>query len=174
MVLEMTTSKGILFRAKEWHARRLDFSEGDALQALLERCEDYFHLVCGTPPGSSAAQALFTQVPEGKDTGDKILIGIFGSTGSLVGVLDVIRDYPAPAEWFLGLLLLEPRQRNFGLGGQSYRAFERWATGSGAQHIRLGVVEQNEGAYRFWRRMGFEQMRKGRRRRLVRWKGLQL
>jgi len=149
-------SKDILFRIQNCYARRLDSTDGDALQALLERCTDYIQLVCGTPTWPSAAQALLTQVPEGKGSSDKFVIGIYADTRNLIGVLDAIQNYPASDEWHLGLMLLEPQQRNRGLGGQLYRAFEHWVAQFGAQYIRLGVVEQNDQGYRFWQRMGFE------------------
>ena len=156
----MNESKGILFKLQNYYARGLDSIDGTALQALLERCTDYFQLVSGTSTWPSAAQTLFTQLPEGKSYDDKFVIGIYGESGNLIGVLDAIRDHPAFNEWYLGLLLLEPLQRNRGLGEQLYQAFEHWVTQFDARHIHLGVVEQNEKGYRFWQRMGFEMIEK--------------
>jgi hypothetical protein len=42
--------------------RALNELDADALQSLLERCNDYFRLVCEAPPGPSAALALFSQL----------------------------------------------------------------------------------------------------------------
>lgn len=140
--------------------RPLTPDDGDDLQALCERCADYFELISGLPPGPSEAQSLFFGLPEGKGYEDKFVIGVFDTQGHLVGVLDVIRDYPEAGIWHIGLLLLEPVQRQRGLGTAVYRAFEQWAGASGAQRIRLGVAEQNKAAFRFWHRLGFDMVEK--------------
>ncbi len=126
-----------------------------ALQGLLERCRDYFELVTGAAPDHSAAGHLLASLPPGKAPDDKLVIGLWRDSENLVGVLDAVRNYPKPGEWFVGLLLLDPAQRGQGLGRQVYQGFEAWAAGLGARRIGLGVVEQNEGAFRFWQRLGF-------------------
>ena len=126
------------------------------LQALLEKCADYSQLLTGAPPPPSSAASLLVDCPEGKTPGDKLVIGLFTEPQDLIGVLDAIRDYPAPDDWWLGLLLLDPAQRGQGLGQRVYQSFERWAGQREARCIYLGVIEQNQGAYRFWRKAGFE------------------
>ena len=86
---------------------------------------------------------------------DKSLIGFFSDSHDLIGILDFVRDYPSQSEWWLGLLLLDPAFRT-GLGFCIYRAFEAWAIQCKVHHIYLGVVDENQGAYRFWQKLGFE------------------
>jgi ribosomal protein S18 acetylase RimI-like enzyme len=81
---------------------------------------------------------------------------VFTGQQELAGVLDAVRDYPAPGDWWLGLLLLAPAQRNQGLGQRVYQAFEHWAGENGARCIYLGVLAENTDAYRFWQKAGFE------------------
>jgi GNAT superfamily N-acetyltransferase len=152
----MPPDRGVLFALPGFFAALLlPGRDTAALQALLEACADFSVLVEGQPPGATAAQEAFEEMPPGKAPDDKFLIGLFDAAGDLVGVLDAIRDYPEPGEWFIGLLLLRPDQRGRGLGQRIYGAFEAWAAASGARSIGLGVVETNERAYRFWQRMGF-------------------
>jgi GNAT superfamily N-acetyltransferase len=132
--------------------------DGPDVQALLERSADYSELVMGLPPGPAEAQSLYAGLPEGKGCEDKLLFGVFTGERRLVGVLDAIRDYPGPGEWWVGLLLLEPGQRGRGLGERVYRVFERRAGTQGARGIRLAVLEQNTGAEPFWRHLGFEEV----------------
>ena len=129
--------------------------EEPQVEALLQRCADYLDLVAGMEPSRELARDLLTALPPGKEREDKMLLGVFAEAGELVGLLDVVRNYPEPAVWFLGLLLLEPAQRGQGLGEKLYGAFERWAQTLGAKEIRLSVAEQNEAAFRFWQRLGF-------------------
>ena len=149
----------ILFATSHNLVTRLHDPDRPAVQALLERCTDYFELVEGAPPGDHAVDDLWTDVAPGKTLDDKLLLGLWDLSGHLVGLLDVMRDYPEPGEWFIGLLLIDPAQRSQGTGAEVYRAFATWAAGCGALAIGLGVVEANTGAYRFWQRLGFEVMR---------------
>jgi len=147
-----------VFTTPQCRARYLRLGDGPIVQALLEKCTDYFELVTGLPPGPAEAQTLFTDLPPDKTYADKILIGLFDQAETLSGVLDAIRDYPEPGVWHIGLLLIDPDHRDHGWGAEIYRAFEDWSRGQGAQAIRLGVFEQNEKAQRFWQRMGFTEI----------------
>jgi GNAT superfamily N-acetyltransferase len=131
-----------------------------ALQGLLERCADYSLLVTGEKPGATAAQSMLADCPPGRASEDKAIIGIFDAEDNLLGALDAIRDYPGEDCWWVGLLLIEPLQRNQGLGRRFYQAFEQWVSQLGAKGICLGVVEENEKAYQFWLSLGFEMFEK--------------
>jgi GNAT superfamily N-acetyltransferase len=139
---------------------RLRREDAGLLQGLCERCSTYFELHDGAPPGPTIGEEEVIALPEGKTLDDKFLFGIRSATGELVGVLDLIRDFPAPGEWWLGLLMLDPRERSAGLGGRFYRAAEAWAAERGALRVLLGVLEQNPDAERFWRRLGFSELRR--------------
>lgn len=135
---------------------RLDESRREELQAFYEGCAEYVELITGQPPGPNEAQELLASLPRGKTHDDKFVVGLFDAPGHLIGVLDVVRDYPKRDEWFLGLLMLRPQSRNRGLGERVYRRLEEWVSASGGTAIHLIVQEQNPGALRFWQRMGFE------------------
>lgn len=163
--IAMTHSHGTLFKVPGCHVEHLQLEDTAALQTLLEKSSDYSQLVTGSPPGLSAAYSLFTDYPEGKTPNDKFVIGISTELKDLIGVLDVIRDYPAQHDWWLGLLLFDPKYRGQGLGQQVYRAFEQWVSQQGAQRVYLGIVEQNQRAHQFWQTMGFEAVEKRHARR---------
>ena len=142
---------------------RLDEGRDGELQEFYEGCRDYFELVTGQPPSPTEARDLLAAVPKGKSRDDKFVIGLFDAPGHLVGVLDVIRDFPRPREWYLGLLLFEPTLRGHRLGDRVYHRLEEWVRAQGGQAIHLVVEEVNPGALRFWERMGFEVRGMGKR-----------
>ncbi len=142
---------------------RLDERREHELQAFYEGCRDYFELVTGQPPSPSEAADLIAAVPRGKTRDDKFVIGLFDAPGHLVGVLDVIRDFPKAGEWYLGLLLFEPTLRGKKLGDRVYHRLEEWVRAQGGIAIHLIVEEVNPGALRFWQRMGFEVRGMGKR-----------
>ncbi len=130
---------------------------GPLVQELCERCADAIELVMGVPPGPAEAQSLYIDLPEGKGYEDKLLLGVFAGPDELIGMLDAVRDYPAPGEWRLGVLMFDPAHRGQGLGTRIVRAFERWAAAAGARAIQLTVAQQCEAAYRFWQRLGYQE-----------------
>ncbi|HEY6097864.1 MAG TPA: GNAT family N-acetyltransferase [Anaeromyxobacter sp.] len=135
---------------------RLDESRRDELQAFYEDCADVVELITGQPPGPNEAAELLASLPKGKRHDDKFVIGLFDAPGHMIGVLDAIRDYPRPGEWFLGLLMLAPISRGHRIGDRVYHRLEEWVRACGGTAIHLIVQEQNPGALRFWQRMGFE------------------
>ena len=141
--------------------RPLAVSDRDSLQHLLVRCVDYFTLVQGEGAPADEADSFLSEVPAGSDPGDKNVFGLFRDS-RLVGVLDLIRDYPAPHEWWLGTLLLDPEVRGAGFGQSTYQRAETWLRENGALAVWLCVQAQNTRAERFWIAGGFCEVRRER------------
>src|SRR5204862_3803495 len=126
-----------------------------ALQRVLEAAPRYFHTVTGLPPGRAEAQSAFTALPPGKDYDDKRVWGLYAGD-EMIGCADVIRDYPARGKAMIGLLLLTENWQRRGLG----RAFALLLEQVIAQWpeittLRIGVIDRNEGALVFWRKVGY-------------------
>lgn len=138
-----------------YHMAPLALDDEPVVQAFIERCAEYVQMLTGLPPGPADAQSLLQSFPPGKTANDKAVIGIFDPGGRLAGVLDLIRDYPSPRVWWIGLLLLDPETRGKGLGERIYMACERMAVAADAAAIELSVAERNPRALAFWQRLGF-------------------
>jgi len=143
---------------------RLDEGRREELAAFLQECRAYFELITGEPPGPEEADDLLRSLPRGKGLDDKFVLGFFDAPGHLVGVLDVIRDYPKAGDWYLGLLLFGPSSRGRHLGERVFQRLEEWVRAQGGHAIHLIVQEANPDALRFWRRMGFEERGMGKQR----------
>ena len=146
---------GELFIVPGYPVRALSQADIPPLQAFYEACADYSLLVDGYLPRPGAAVSLLTERPPEKSVDDKLLVGIYLPPNTLVGVLDVVKDYPMVADWWIGLLLLAPQYRGKGLGHKIFQSFRKWVIQYGAKKILLGVVETNENAVRFWQSEGF-------------------
>jgi GNAT superfamily N-acetyltransferase len=148
-----------LFDVDEVDMRLLTESDVPALQGLCENCVDYFEHIQGYPAGKQEAQSILACLPEGKDRGDKYLVGIFQpTTHELIGVIELIRDWPHAGEWLIGLMLIEPAQRGKKVGEKAYTALSAWCKAQGAESMRVAVVETNHKAMKFWLRQGFSEI----------------
>ena len=112
------------------------------------------------PYEPNAAKDLLLDCPPGIGLENKHVIGFISPKGEIVGLLDAIKGYPEPEIWFIGLLLFSPDNRNNGLGEMVMKYFEYWILSQGAVEIRLGVVEKNKAAIRFWEKSGFNLLEK--------------
>lgn len=137
-----------------------------ALQELWNKCADYVQVVYGRPPEPDEAQSVYEAGPEhGYGPRGKMFYGITApSDDTLIGVLDAFRDHPHEGVWYVGLLLLSPDTRGSRLGRNVVDAFAEAARAQGASEIQLNVVEQNEGAHRFWAECGFTEIRRWQQR----------
>lgn len=139
----------------------IELAEADVQEVadLYGRCADYFLLQDGVPPTLADASALFTEVPPEKDAGDQTVLGWRAREG-LVAVAQILRDFPSDGTWFLGLMIVDASRRGRGLGRSIYAAVEHWAAARGATEMRVAVLEGNGAGERFWRSLGFEEVRR--------------
>ncbi len=128
--------------------------DGPELDALLFRCADFIRLTEGRDPAPGDGRLLLEELPEAAPDVEKMVLGLYDGP-CLIGVMDLLKDYPAPGVWYLGLMLIEPERRRSGIGAALLGALEDWIAGKGGRALRLGVVEQNAAGHRFWAREGF-------------------
>ena len=134
-------------------AKRLDMSNEAAIATLLRQCSAFFTLVSGELPADEVRHLLESH-PAGLDLARKYVVG-FERKGALIAIVDLLENYPEPTDWYVGLLVLSPDERNQGMGAAVWTAVEAWIRAEGGRHARLIVQEQNPHAARFWRARGF-------------------
>lgn len=103
---------------------QLSKQDNHVVEELCNKCSDYYILSGGALPSKDSVSALFTGLPPNKNLEDKFLLGVYKSN-RLIGIIDIIRDYPTISEWLIGLLLLEPEERGKGLGTIIHEALIR-------------------------------------------------
>jgi ribosomal protein S18 acetylase RimI-like enzyme len=139
---------------------QLTLAHAPELQRLYERCTDYHFAHEGAPTRANAGEEELTSLPPGRTADDKFSFGIYAADGELIGYAELFRNYPADAEWWIGLLMLDPDARGRGLGSEIVCNASAWAAENGARSIMLAVLESDERAQRFWIRQGFEEVRR--------------
>jgi ribosomal protein S18 acetylase RimI-like enzyme len=143
---------------------RIGIDAAPALQRLLERSTEFWTLCEGGPPEpGSAAKELAFCFP-GRTAEDSFSFAVQEGQ-AMIAYASVGRDFPKPSEWFLALLVLDPDHRRRGLGPKVHREILDLLAAQGATKLWIAVVTKNEGAVRFWTRLGYvereRQMRVG-------------
>ncbi len=98
--------------------------------------------------GAVTIQAMETRVDELHGVQFIAIIG-----GEFVGCAHV-SDTNAPALW-LGNLFVDGRFRGRGVGAKLVNAVFRWGAERGKEAVSLSVANENTGAQRLYRRLGF-------------------
>ncbi len=140
----------------------VELSSGDApvLQRFFEANPAYFDAVFGEPAGPDAARDEIGDLPPaGWSFTRRWLLGYATADGELAAVADVVSDLLVPGVWHIGLFIVATSRHGSGDAGVLYRGLESWAASNGARWLRLGVVQGNARAERFWEAQGFVETR---------------
>ncbi|MCT4594548.1 MAG: GNAT family N-acetyltransferase [Anaeromicrobium sp.] len=132
----------------------------DILQQLCERCSDYFQIERDDCPSINEGYEILNMLPPDKKYSDKFVFGVFNKKSYLVGVVDIVKDYPVKGEYMLGLMLIDPIERGRGLGKKLHHFLIEWSINLEADKLRIGVVEKNYKAYEFWKSRGYEEVKR--------------
>ncbi|MFD3157226.1 GNAT family N-acetyltransferase [Haloimpatiens sp. FM7330] len=135
------------------------FKENDNIvEKLCEKCSDYYILHDGILPSKEEIDEIFITLPPNKNYEDKFILGIY-KFDKLIGIVDIIKDFPTIGEWMLGLMLIEPGERGNGLGKMVHEALVGWAKDLGAKSFRIGVIQDNYKGINFWSALGYTRIK---------------
>jgi GNAT superfamily N-acetyltransferase len=134
--------------------------EEPRLQEFFDANQEYFLAVNGEPAGpSDAHDEIRGEPPAGWGFTKKWLIGYLDSNGTMVAMANVVSDLLAPTVWHIGLFVVATARHGTGLAQALHGEIEAWATSNGARWLRLGVVQGNSRAERFWESLGYMELR---------------
>ncbi|MEU0405302.1 GNAT family N-acetyltransferase [Streptomyces sp. NPDC006197] len=88
--------------------------EPDVL-GLFEASEDWFSHAFGQPAMPGDVQSLYYSLPEGVEFEDKAML-VIEAEGRIIGLIDAVREYPERGTCSVGMFLIRPDCRRFGLG----------------------------------------------------------
>lgn len=142
------------------HAVEITAGREPMLQRFFNDNPAYFLAVTGEPARAQEAQEEIDGLPPaGWHFSKKWLIGYADAQDRLVAIADVVADLLAPGVWHIGLFIVATDRHGSGDAQALYRGLEEWAVAHGARWVRLGVVEGNQRAERFWQARGYVQTR---------------
>lgn len=133
----------------------LDLDDMGSIDELCNECEDYFLMVNGAFHTKEDAEEILTALPPEKKFKDKFVLGIFYKK-ELIGVIDLIKDYPIIDQWIIGLFLLKKKDRNKGIGKVVHDTLIEIVLKYSGKSLTVGVVKENIKGLKFWQNLGYK------------------
>jgi GNAT superfamily N-acetyltransferase len=150
-----------LFDAGRFKALELRATDAAHLQAFFEANPQYHLAVYGEPPAADEARRMFEPgLPEGWRYRREWMIGFADADASLAGMASVVEGLFCDEVWHIGLFAVAAALQGSGTAQTLCRRLEGWMRAGGAEWSRLGVVEGNARAERFWAREGYVEVRR--------------
>ena len=113
----------------------------------------YFQFFGKLADDESILSAMLS-VPDGFNIEDKFYAALC-LDGKAIAIIDLLAGYPNKGDLWLGLLLVHGNMHGKGLGAIITNGVVQGAKWAGFDNLRLGVIEANTDAVRFWEKMGF-------------------
>jgi GNAT superfamily N-acetyltransferase len=134
--------------------RALQPTEVALVAAFYRAAPDYWVLAEGHCDPDRQAAEFFTDAPPGCDPTTSDRLGMFLG-GHLSGVAEVSYGFPAPADAYLGLMMLGTWAQGAGHGRRFLAHVEALARLRSAPALYLAVLGANPRGRAFWLREGF-------------------
>lgn len=138
------------------HTVELTASHAPLLQRFFEENPGYFLATSGEPAGpDEGLQEITGELPAGMSYTKKWVVGYVGTNGALIAMANVVADLLANSIFHIGTFIVATERHGSGEAQVLNQGLEEWAVASGAAWLRLGVVQGNTRAERFWAARGY-------------------
>ncbi|KEI01249.1 GNAT family N-acetyltransferase [Clostridium botulinum] len=144
--------------SNKYNIRKLFKDNEYIVEKLCEKCSDYYILHDGIIPSKQKVKEIFIALPPNKNYKDKFVLGVY-KFDELVGIVDIVKNFPTMGEWMLGLIVIDPEERGNGLGKRVHKELVAWAKALGAKSFRVGVIEENYKGIKFWSSLGYKKIK---------------
>ena len=143
--------------SQKYSVRKLDENDVDIIYDMSCKNDIFYQY---HPPFVTRESILddMAALPPGKDYDDKCYVGFF-ENNSLVGLMDLILNYPEKEIVFIGLFMTDTRYQNRGVGSGIISDVIHCLKSYGYKEIRLGVDKGNPQSYSFWTKNNFSVIR---------------
>lgn len=136
----------------------LNLNDMKSINQLLKECEDYYLLHNGISHTRKDIEEILTFLPPNKQSQDKFVLGIFYKD-QLIGIIDLVRNFPIIGQWIIGLFLLKKKERGKGLGKLVHNALSEIVLKSTGKSLRIGVSKENVNGLNFWGNLGYKKIK---------------
>jgi GNAT superfamily N-acetyltransferase len=159
--MSLPVTDALLFIVDSIGCAELAAEELPRLQEFLEANPAYYIAVTGSPARANEAREEFEFTLPAEWAFEKKWVLVFRrGDGAIVGMAGLISNLFAEGVWHIGMFIVATSLHGSGAAHALYQRLESWMRARGARWIRLGVVEGNGRAERFWEKMGYVEVRR--------------
>ena len=156
--------KKIQKKCSDYQVKTLSVTDCGELFELYQTNPDYFEIVEARPPKLEDCLNDLTECPPSFPKEKKFYVGFY-QNGKLQAVVDYLMGYPEEEIFYIGLFMLEGKNRAKGYGRKLLTDVLDVAIDTGFTRLRLGVVSKNKNAMHFWIKNGLKEIRQVTRER---------
>lgn len=139
---------------KEYILENVDSSSINEILKIYLSNDEYFILSGGTP---ATVDNIYQDMKESPPNilKEQKQYKIIKKDNQYIGVIDYITSYPDFDSVYIGLFIIDKTVQGCGHGSRILENFEAKIKDRGFKRIRLGVLNNNESGFKFWRNKGF-------------------
>ena len=138
------------------HTVELTVDRAPLLQRFFEENPAHFLATSGEPAGpQEGLEEITSELPAGMSFTKKWVVDYVGANGALMAMANVITDLLATSIFHIGTFIVATERHGNGEAQALNHGLEQWAVANGAAWLRLGVVQGNTRAERFWATQGY-------------------
>lgn len=138
--------------------RALRPDDAAGVDALLRASAEWFERLTGRPsPGGAVpgdVQSLFYALPDGATFEDKHLL-VVEDRHAIIGLVDYVEHHPGPSDCAVGLFLVNPDDRGFGVGTAVARSLLGRLRAAGFARVTATSAVEWRSGLRFLDALGF-------------------
>ncbi|MFN4150354.1 MAG: GNAT family N-acetyltransferase [Candidatus Sericytochromatia bacterium] len=133
-----------------YSSRYLDHSDYSDIQIAINKCSDVFKNIIKTP------EDILDSFPDKIISQDKFLVGLFDPDEKIIGLINIIKDFPNEYSWFIDIFVLSSENRNQGLGKVIFDDIEEWVLDLNAKSFIIDI-SKSINSKSFFKTLGFRE-----------------
>lgn len=138
--------------------QKITKADGQLVYDFALACSDYFtDWGKETPTMAAVLTDFFDERPPETKPEQKEVYAILENE-KMIGIIDLLHDYPKAETTILGLMVLRPEYRKQGLGERYFHQIQDYCQRLGQRKLRLGVLQDNTAGQHIWQKMGFQKV----------------
>lgn len=126
----------------------------DRVLKIYDSNQEYFMISMNDKPSMDYVIEDMNEIPP-KSSLENKNYSLIKLNGIDIGVIDYIANYPDEDAIYIGLFMIDGRFHRNGCGREFLKEFIHKIKSQGYKRIRLGVLDRNETALKFWTNSGF-------------------
>lgn len=141
--------------SNKYKIKKLNYNDCDAILNLYNSNPKYFKY-CPPNPTIKTIKEDLTITPNNVSGDNKYFLGFYNDN-ELIGVLDLITNYPNNETCFIGLFMIDNKYQNKGIGSIIIEEICNGLRDANYKYVKLAYVINNIEAERFWIKNNFKQ-----------------